>query len=253
MFLAAGGKTQPGNPGGGIDLGGGVRVSFSSRPSMSLTEAGGKAAISWQSLWRGDRGPRQDGVPHGRHRYFRRHGADRGAVCARRSGSCPSATASPWARKAAALACKRYFKFDIVVPIHYGTFPIIDHRPSEIHRPNGQGRMSLSPKSASRSQSRAARLPWRPSAAIPLAAILGMRMAAAETEVSTFVHPLERSCSPHCNYGCRFANLFTAPKMACQDQMHRKMPERAMQKRHFERKRGASWLKISASRYLHNI
>ncbi len=28
--------------------------------------------------------------------------------------------------KAAALACKRFFDFDTVVPCHYGTFPIID-------------------------------------------------------------------------------------------------------------------------------
>ncbi len=33
--------------------------------------------------------------------------------------------------KAAALACKRYFKFDVVVPIHYGTFPIIDQDPAK--------------------------------------------------------------------------------------------------------------------------
>lgn len=28
--------------------------------------------------------------------------------------------------KTAALACEKYFKFDTVIPIHYGTFPIID-------------------------------------------------------------------------------------------------------------------------------
>lgn len=28
--------------------------------------------------------------------------------------------------KTAAMACDRYFKFDTVIPIHYGTFPIID-------------------------------------------------------------------------------------------------------------------------------
>jgi L-ascorbate metabolism protein UlaG (beta-lactamase superfamily) len=28
--------------------------------------------------------------------------------------------------KTAAMACEKYFKFDTVVPIHYGTFPIID-------------------------------------------------------------------------------------------------------------------------------
>jgi L-ascorbate metabolism protein UlaG (beta-lactamase superfamily) len=31
--------------------------------------------------------------------------------------------------KAAALACKRYFYFRDVIPMHYGTFPIIDPTP----------------------------------------------------------------------------------------------------------------------------
>ena len=33
--------------------------------------------------------------------------------------------------QAAALACKKYFKFDTVMPMHYGTFPIIDQDPSK--------------------------------------------------------------------------------------------------------------------------
>jgi L-ascorbate metabolism protein UlaG (beta-lactamase superfamily) len=33
--------------------------------------------------------------------------------------------------KQAAMACKRYFKFKTVIPIHYGTFPIIDQDPSK--------------------------------------------------------------------------------------------------------------------------
>ena len=33
--------------------------------------------------------------------------------------------------KSAALACKKYFAFDAVVPMHYGTFPIIDQDPSK--------------------------------------------------------------------------------------------------------------------------
>jgi L-ascorbate metabolism protein UlaG (beta-lactamase superfamily) len=28
--------------------------------------------------------------------------------------------------KTAAMACKRYFDFKTIVPVHYGTFPIID-------------------------------------------------------------------------------------------------------------------------------
>ncbi len=33
--------------------------------------------------------------------------------------------------KQAAMACKRYFKFKTIVPMHYGTFPIIDQDPSK--------------------------------------------------------------------------------------------------------------------------
>jgi L-ascorbate metabolism protein UlaG (beta-lactamase superfamily) len=28
--------------------------------------------------------------------------------------------------KLAAMACKKYFDFDVAMPMHYGTFPIID-------------------------------------------------------------------------------------------------------------------------------
>ncbi|WP_108662636.1 metal-dependent hydrolase [Acuticoccus kandeliae] len=33
--------------------------------------------------------------------------------------------------KQAALACKRYFKFETVIPCHYGTFPILDQTPDK--------------------------------------------------------------------------------------------------------------------------
>lgn len=33
--------------------------------------------------------------------------------------------------KQAAMACKRFFKFKTIIPIHYGTFPIIDPDPSK--------------------------------------------------------------------------------------------------------------------------
>lgn len=33
--------------------------------------------------------------------------------------------------KQAALACKRYFNFETIIPMHYGTFPIIDQDPSK--------------------------------------------------------------------------------------------------------------------------
>ncbi len=33
--------------------------------------------------------------------------------------------------KTAAMACEKYFKFDKIIPIHYGTFPIIDQTPDK--------------------------------------------------------------------------------------------------------------------------
>jgi L-ascorbate metabolism protein UlaG (beta-lactamase superfamily) len=33
--------------------------------------------------------------------------------------------------KTAALACKRFFQFETIVPCHYGTFPIIDQTADE--------------------------------------------------------------------------------------------------------------------------
>ena len=33
--------------------------------------------------------------------------------------------------KTAAMACQKYFKFDTVIPVHYGTFPIIDQTPDK--------------------------------------------------------------------------------------------------------------------------
>ncbi|MGE0612097.1 MAG: metal-dependent hydrolase, partial [Hyphomicrobiales bacterium] len=33
--------------------------------------------------------------------------------------------------RTAALACRKFFKFDMVVPCHYGTFPIIDQTPEK--------------------------------------------------------------------------------------------------------------------------
>jgi L-ascorbate metabolism protein UlaG (beta-lactamase superfamily) len=33
--------------------------------------------------------------------------------------------------KAAALACRRYFQFETIVPCHYGTFPVLDQSPDK--------------------------------------------------------------------------------------------------------------------------
>jgi L-ascorbate metabolism protein UlaG (beta-lactamase superfamily) len=45
----------------------------------------------------------------------------------------------------AALACKRYFQFETVIPCHYGTFPIIDQTPDKFIAEMG-GESVLVPK-----------------------------------------------------------------------------------------------------------
>jgi L-ascorbate metabolism protein UlaG (beta-lactamase superfamily) len=33
--------------------------------------------------------------------------------------------------RTAALACKRFFRFELIVPCHYGTFPVLDQTPDQ--------------------------------------------------------------------------------------------------------------------------
>jgi L-ascorbate metabolism protein UlaG (beta-lactamase superfamily) len=39
--------------------------------------------------------------------------------------------------KTAALACKRFFQFETIVPCHYGTFPPLDRTADKFVRGNG--------------------------------------------------------------------------------------------------------------------
>jgi L-ascorbate metabolism protein UlaG (beta-lactamase superfamily) len=123
-------KIQPGNPGGGFGLGGGVRVSFVPAFHSSSTEAGGKAVYLGNPC-----GVVVEGL--GKTVY---HMGDTGIfgdmaliqeLYAPKVGFVPIGDRFTMGAKAAALACKRYFKFETIVPIHYGTFAIIDQDPSK--------------------------------------------------------------------------------------------------------------------------
>ena len=47
----------------------------------------------------------------------------------------------------AALACRLYFKFDRIIPCHYGTFPILDQTPDKFIREMGtDGKKVLVPE-----------------------------------------------------------------------------------------------------------
>jgi L-ascorbate metabolism protein UlaG (beta-lactamase superfamily) len=123
-------KIQPGNPGGGIDLGGGVRVSFVKAFHSSSTEMQGKAVYLGNPC-----GVVVEGL--GKTIY---HMGDTDIfgdmalieeLYAPKVGFVPIGGRFTMGAKEAALACKRFFKFDTIVPIHYGTFPIIDQDPAK--------------------------------------------------------------------------------------------------------------------------
>ena len=123
-------KVQPGNPGGGIDLGGGARVSFVKAFHSSSTTVDG------QTVYLGNPcGVVVEGL--GKTVY---HMGDTDIfgdmalieeLYAPKVGFVPIGDRFTMGAKAAALACKRFFHFDAVVPMHYGTFPIIDQDPAK--------------------------------------------------------------------------------------------------------------------------
>ena len=132
MFVSGQGasKVEPGNPGGTIDLGGGVSVSFVKAFHSSSTSENG------QTVYLGNpTGVVIEGL--GKTIY---HMGDTeifgdmalvDEIFAPKVGFVPIGDRFTMGAKSAALACKKYFKFDTVVPIHYGTFPIIDQTPDK--------------------------------------------------------------------------------------------------------------------------
>jgi L-ascorbate metabolism protein UlaG (beta-lactamase superfamily) len=132
MYLAGQGveKLQPGNPGGTIDLGGGVSVSFVKAFHSSSTEVDGRAIYLGNPC-----GVIVEGL--GKTVY---HMGDTDIfgdmalideLFAPKVGFVPVGGRFTMDGKLAALACKRYFHFDAAVPMHYGTFRIIDQDPSK--------------------------------------------------------------------------------------------------------------------------
>lgn len=132
MFVAGQGaeKIQPCNTGGTIDLGGGVSVSFVKAFHSSSTSADG------HNVYLGNpTGVVIEGL--GKTIY---HAGDTDIfgdmalvqeIFAPKIGFLPIGDRFTMGAKTAALACKKFFKFDAVVPIHYGTFPIIDQTPDK--------------------------------------------------------------------------------------------------------------------------
>jgi L-ascorbate metabolism protein UlaG (beta-lactamase superfamily) len=123
-------KVEPGNPGGVIDLGGGVSVSFVKAFHSSST------MIDGENIYLGNpTGVVIEGL--GKTIYHMGDTEIFGDMAlvdeffAPKVGFVPIGDRFTMGARSAAAACKKYFKFDVVVPIHYGTFPIIDQTPDK--------------------------------------------------------------------------------------------------------------------------
>ncbi len=54
-----------------------------------------------------------------------------GEIYAPKIGLVPIGDRYTMGAKTAALACKRFFRFELIVPCHYGTFPVLDQTPDK--------------------------------------------------------------------------------------------------------------------------
>lgn len=132
MFLAGQGvaKVEPGNPGGTIDLGGGVSASFVKAFHSSSTSAEGKTVYLGNPCGVVIEGLGKTVYHTGDTEIF----GDMALIeemFAPKIGFLPVGGRFTMDGKAAALACKKFFHFDTVIPMHYGTFPIIAQDPSQ--------------------------------------------------------------------------------------------------------------------------
>lgn len=127
MYLAGQGvaKLEPGNTGGTISLGGGVSVSFVPAYHSSSTIVDGKpvylgnpCGVVLQGLGKT--------IYHMGDTDIFSDMALVGEIYQPKIGFVPIGDRFTMGAKTAALACKKYFQFSTVIPIHYGTFPIID-------------------------------------------------------------------------------------------------------------------------------
>jgi L-ascorbate metabolism protein UlaG (beta-lactamase superfamily) len=119
-------KIEPGNPGGTIPLGDGADVSFVNAFHSSST-----SGENGQAIYLGNpcgvvlRGLGKTLYHMGDTSIFGDM-ALINEIFAPKIGFVPIGDRFTMGAKSAALACKRYFQFETIVPIHYGTFPVID-------------------------------------------------------------------------------------------------------------------------------
>lgn len=131
MYLASQGveRLEPANPGGRIELGG-ASVSFVKAFHSSSTIIDGKPLYLGNPCGVVIEGLGKTIYHMGDTEIF----GDMALVeelYSPKIGFVPIGDRFTMGAKQAALACKKYFAFDAVVPIHYGTFPMLDQDPAK--------------------------------------------------------------------------------------------------------------------------
>ncbi len=132
MYLSGQGveKLEPANPGGTIDLGAGVKVNFVKAFHSSSAIVDGKPIYLGNPCGVVIEGLGKTIYHMGDTEIF----GDMAIIeefFAPKIGFVPIGDRFTMGAKSASVACKRFFKFETVVPIHYGTFPLLDQDPSK--------------------------------------------------------------------------------------------------------------------------
>ncbi len=132
MYLAGKGveNLQPGNPGGTIDCGD-FDVSFVQAFHSSSTIIDGVPVYLGNPCGLVIRSKDGPTVYHMGDTEILGDMALVNEIFEPKVGLVPIGDRFTMGARTAALACEKFFKFDTVIPIHYGTFPIIDQTPDK--------------------------------------------------------------------------------------------------------------------------
>jgi L-ascorbate metabolism protein UlaG (beta-lactamase superfamily) len=123
-------KVEPGNPGGTIDCGD-CDVSFVKAFHSASTMVDGKNLYLGNPCGLVIRSKNGKVVYHMGDTEIFGDMALINEIFAPKVGLVPIGDRFTMGANSAALACQKFFSFDTVIPIHYGTFPIIDQTPDK--------------------------------------------------------------------------------------------------------------------------
>lgn len=130
MWLQAQGvkRINPGNPGGTVDCGG-FTVSFTKAIHSSSDIDGTAVTYLGNPMGLVVKAPGEPVVYHMGDTDIFGDMALIEEIHAPKVGIVPVGDRFTMGGRIAALACRRYFHFDTIVPCHFGTFPVIDQTP----------------------------------------------------------------------------------------------------------------------------